>query len=124
MFGKKSRSFLLLKSRIKQNSYTLYFRANQVEMSMGKSRSIIIPIMTKWHKDSEYGDLELTSGRNQSDQDPSFPGFSVRLTQQFVKLTIYYKHKQRSLPTFHSLRQICSIVPSYFSGLYMLFIYS
>ena len=29
---------------------------------MRKSRSTVIPIMTKWHKDSEYDDLELTSG--------------------------------------------------------------
>ena len=35
-----------------------------MEMSMRKSRSTVIPIMTKWHKDSEYDDLELTSGRN------------------------------------------------------------
>lgn len=93
MFGKKSRSFLLLKSRMKQNSYTLYCRANRVETSMGKSRSTIIPIMTKWHEDSEYSDLELTSGKNQSNQNHSFPGFLVKFPWQFINLNIYNKYK-------------------------------
>ena len=104
VFGKKSRSFLLLKFRMKHNSYTLYFRANRVEMSMGKSRSTIIPIMTKWHKGSEYSDLELTSRRNQSNQNHSFPGFLVKFTWRFIKLNGYNKHKCRSLHAFCSLK--------------------
>ena len=60
---------------------------------MGKPRSTIIPIMTKWHKDSEYSNLELTSRKNQSNQNHSFPGFFVKFTWQFINLNIYNKHK-------------------------------
>lgn len=87
-----------------ETELTLYFRGHQAEKSMGKSRSTIIPIMTKWHKGSEYSDLELTSGRNQSNQNHSFPGFLVKFTWRFIKLNGYNKHKCRSLHSFCSLK--------------------
>lgn len=65
-----------------------------MEMSVRKSRSTVIPVMTKWHKDSEYDDLGLTSGRNHR-LELLISGFLVRLIQQFINLTIYNKHKPR-----------------------------